>query len=146
MTRSIRKRTLLLATCVPAFMLGATVSAIGQSIPQSGVQIPVPELGGEYAPKGLPLGQFRLFPTLGVVFDYDDNIYRTQTGTKSDTFFEISPRAALESQWAQHYLVLKGGFTDYAYNHYDKESRLDWDLAGEGRIDVQRGTQIAGGV
>ena len=61
MTTSIRKRTLLLATCVPAFMLGATVSAIGQSIPQSGVQIPVPELGGEYAPKGLPLGQFRLF-------------------------------------------------------------------------------------
>jgi len=146
MTRSIRKRTLLLATCVPAFMLGATMSAIGQSIPSTGVAIPAPELGAEYAPKGLPMGQFRLFPTLGVTFDYDDNVYRTQTNTKADTFFEVSPRVALQSEWTQHYLALKGGLTSYSYNSFNKEDRVDWDAGAEGRADIQRGTFLAGGV
>src|SRR5215467_2839412 len=99
--KRFRGRTLLLASCAPAFLLGATISTLAQSIPQSGVNAPS-DVPDEYAPKGLPLGAFRMFPTLDVAMDYDDNIYRLDTNKKGDLFWELSPRFALQSQWSQH--------------------------------------------
>ncbi len=39
-----------------------------------------------YDAKGIPLGGFRLFPSLDVVGTYDDNVFRLPTG-QSDYFF-----------------------------------------------------------
>ena len=136
--KGFRSRTLLLASCAPAFLLGATISTLAQSIPQSGVNAPS-DLPDEYAAKGLPLGVFRMFPTLDAGMDYDDNIYRLDVNKKGDLFWDISPRFALQSQWAQHYLVLRGGGTGYVYDSLTHENRFDWDVDGEGRIDIQRG-------
>jgi len=133
-----------LASCGPAFLLGATISSLAQSVPQSGIVAPS-DLPDEYAPKGLPLGAFRMFPTLETAMDYDDNIYRLDVNKKGDLFWEVSPRFALQSQWAQHYLVIRGGGTGYLYDTLTHENRIDWDADGEGRIDIQRGYAIYGG-
>jgi len=119
-------------------------SSWAQGIPTSGVT-PTPPAYPEYAPKGLPLGAFRLFPTLELALDSDDNVFRVNNGAKGDTFFEITPRLALQSQWSRHYVTLRGGATDYQYNKYTSENRVDWDVDGEGRIDVSQGTAIYGG-
>jgi hypothetical protein len=144
MTKNSFVKTLLLASCAPAFLLGATIGSLAQSIPQSGVQ-PPSDLPDEYAPKGLPLGAFRLFPTLDAAMNYDDNVYKVDVNKKGDLFWELSPRAALQSQWSQHYLVLRAGGTGYVYDSLTHENRIDWDLDGEGRIDIQRGYAIYGG-
>jgi len=91
------------------------------------------------------MGAFRLFPTLELAFDTDDNIFRLNNNQQSDTFFEITPRLALQSQWARHYFTLRGGSTIYEYSSHDSESRVDWDIDGEGRIDVSQGVAIFGG-
>jgi len=126
-------------------------SVWAQSIPQSGVTppqtgaTPSPSFVPEYAPKGLPLGAFRLYPALELAFDSDDNVFRVNNGMKGDTFFEITPRLALQSQWARHYLTLRGGATDYIYSQFSSESRVDWDVDAEGRVDVSQGIGIYGG-
>ena len=144
MKRTLQRKALLLATCVTAYALGAAVSVWAQGIPASGIT-PAPPAVPEYAPKGLPLGAFRLFPTLEVGFNSDDNIYRTNANTKADTFWEIIPRVALQSQWSRHYFTLRGGATAYEYNNYSSESRVDWDVSGEGRIDLSQGTAVYAG-
>src|SRR5258706_12367862 len=115
-----------------------------QAIPQR-AQPPTPPAIPEYAPKGLPLGAFRLFPTLELAFDVDDNVFRLNSAPKSDTFFEITPRLALQSQWARHYLALRGGATPYEYNRSSRETRVDWDVDTDGRIDIVQGTALFGG-
>jgi hypothetical protein len=142
--KSFQRKALLLATCVSAYALGAFVSVWAQSVPQSGVT-PAPPSLPDYAPKGLPLGAFRLFPTLEVAFDADDNIYRTNEFAKADTFWEIIPRVALQSQWSRHYLALRGGATAYEYNNFNSESRVDWDIDADGRLDVVQGSALFGG-
>ncbi len=142
--RAFGRKSVLFATCGSAYAFGAMVSAWAQGIPQSG-QTPTPPAIPEYAPKGLPLGAFRLFPTLELAFDVDDNVFRLNSAPKSDTFFEITPRLALQSQWARHYLALRGGATAYEYNRYSSETRVDWDVDTDGRIDIVQGTALFGG-
>ena len=144
MLKGFTTKAVLFATCATAYALGAVASSWAQGVPQSGVT-PTPSPVPEYAPKGLPLGAFRLFPTLELAFDSDDNVFRLNNGQKGDTVFEITPRLALQSQWSRHYLALRGGATAYEYNKYDSESRIDWDADAEGRIDVSQGTAIFGG-
>ncbi len=142
--RAFGRKSVLFATCGSAYAFGAMVSAWAQGIPQSG-QTPTPPAIPEYAPKGLPLGAFRLFPTLELAFDVDDNVFRLNFGPKSDTFFEITPRLVLQSQWSRHYLALRGGATAYEYNRYSSETRVDWDVDTDGRIDIVQGTALFGG-
>src|SRR5262249_41699731 len=132
------KKLATTVACASA-LLASTAIATAQTAPQivvphivlgdlQNVASPPPEAqGADYAAKGLPLGAFRLFPTLDLGFDFDDNIYRTNTGEVSDTIFEFSPRAELQSNWSQHYLAVHGGLTGYEYADRTKESRVDWD-------------------
>ncbi len=100
---------------------------------------------GPYDAKGLPLGGFRLFPTLGLDANYDDNVYRTQTGTKSDYYFLENPAFMLQSQWSRHELDLYAGYSAYQYSSRSSEDHNDWNVGGDGRLDVLRGIDLMGG-
>jgi hypothetical protein len=98
----------------------------------------------EYDAKGIPLGGFRLFPTLDLSTAYDDNVRRLEDG-ESDWYFEESPAFRLQSQWGRHFLELYSGANNYDYTKATGLNLTDWDMGGDGRLDVIQGASIAGG-
>src|SRR5262245_56775097 len=101
-TRYFEKKSVISVVATSCFFLAGAAPAFARTVPQivvphivlgdlqNVVAPPQDAKGADYAAKGLPVGAFRLFPTLDLRLDFDDNIYRTNTGEKSDTIFEWS--------------------------------------------------------
>jgi hypothetical protein len=94
----------------------------------------------EYDAKGIPLGGFRLFPTLDLGGSYDSNILRTDTDYVDDYIFNIVPTYKIQSQWNQHMLEFYGGLNDYQYAQNTSENVTTWNAGADGRYDVTGGT------
>jgi hypothetical protein len=97
-----------------------------------------------YDAKGIPLGGFRLFPTLDISAAYDDNVRRLENG-ESDWYFLEAPTVRLESQWGRHFLELYGGANNYDYAKATSLNLTDWDVGSDGRLDVIQGASISAG-
>lgn len=95
--------------------------------------------------KGIPLGAFRLYPALEVTGSYDDNIYRTQTGTKDDFIVAEIPGFVLQSGWSRHLLELYGSFDGNQYLTHGSEDNNNWSMGGDGRLDIVRSVDLVGG-
>lgn len=105
------------------------------------VERPRPELD----PTGMPLGGFRMFPNLGVVEEYDDNIFATDSNEVDDFTTKVQPEATIASQWSRHALNLRasGDFGFYADN--TDENYEDYFAGADGRFDYNpRGYFSAG--
>jgi hypothetical protein len=98
----------------------------------------------DYAPKGLPIGAFRAFPTIYAGIFYDDNVYRVQTGTVSDVIYNFGADVNVQSNWSRHALTLSGAINDFRYGDNSSENRTDWRVGAEGRADVARGIALNG--
>ena len=96
-----------------------------------------------YAAKGMPLGGFRLFPTLDITANYDDNVYLTQANTKDDYFFRETPQVMLQSQWGRHEFDVYGAANLYQYTSLSEQDHTDWDAGGDGRLDILRGLDFS---
>lgn len=136
-----------------AATIAFTLPAAAQTLP-SGQQAATPIIPGETAQnapvtlegqKGIPLGGFRLFPTLELDASYDDNIYRTQSDTKSDYFFTETPGFDLQSQWSRHFVELFGNYSANQYMEHGTEDNNNGLIGGDGRLDVTRGLDLIGG-
>lgn len=90
-----------------------------------------------YDAKGIPLGGFRLFPTLDLSESYDDNIFRQPDGD-DDFFFKASPMLYLRSEWGRHFVELYAGSETYVYSQYTDENLTDWKYGADGRYDISR--------
>lgn len=98
-----------------------------------------------YDAKGIPLGGFRLFPSLDVVGTYDDNVFRLPTG-QSDYFFVEAPTVRLTSQWGRHFFEIYGGVENYNYAKYSAQNLTDWKVGADGRLDISRAAMISSNV
>ncbi len=98
---------------------------------------------GQVEANGVPLGGFRLYPTLKLTASYDDNVYRTDGGTVSDTFFTEAPGFTLQSDWLRHDLQLFGNLTADQYASRSSENVNDWNLGGSGRLDIAKGLDLS---
>ena len=124
---------------------GLVSPAAAQYAAAGAVATAAPATEGDYAPKGLPLGGFRLFPSLQLGANYDDNIYRTDTNAKDSFYFLEQPGFTLQSQWGRHELDLYGSLGTYQYSSYSHENHTDWNVGGDGRLDILRGIDLTGG-
>jgi hypothetical protein len=96
-----------------------------------------------YDAKGIPLGGFRVYPTLDVLGTYDDNILRLSTKT-GDFYVAESPAVKLQSQWGRHFLEVYVGLNNYNYLDNSREDLTDWQIGGDGRLDIVKGSSLAG--
>lgn len=99
-----------------------------------------------FRPQGFPAGGFRIFPTLRLSTDYDDNISRSNDNGRGDGSFIIAPVVAARSNWSSHQLNADAYFRS---THYFKRTEQDHDEYGAralGRLDVMRTTKINGDV
>ncbi len=142
---SFLRRTL----AAPLVVLAATASvAAAQDTPfDRGHNEGVRERGRpEYDPPGMPVGAFRLYPTLGVAAAYDDNVFATEVNEEEDTVFILSPGARLRSDWSRHALELYANADHEEYQDLDDESTTDWRAGVDGRLDILRGFVARGGL
>lgn len=92
----------------------------------------------EYDPTGMPFGGFRLFPTVTVGVESNDNVYATQTNEQSDTILTFAPAAELRSNWSRNELNLGLGSQSREYNDLSDESTTTWHANADGRLDIRR--------
>ena len=100
----------------------------------------------DYDAKGLPLGGFRLYPTLDLGVAGDTNVYRTDTDKSGDAYFTIAPNLDLKSDWSNNLVEVTAAVAHYRYADNEKESHTDWNVGGHGRLDILRGTTLDGEV
>lgn len=96
----------------------------------------------EYDAKGLPLGAFRLFPTLDLGGGYTDNVFFTPSATNQDWFYSISPEVRLKSQWAEDSVVIYGGLQSVEYDKFSSQDVTNWNVGGSTRLVVTRDTDL----
>lgn len=97
-----------------------------------------------YDAVGIRAGSFMVYPKMDVTENYNDNIYATNTQTKSDFITTVSPDITVNSLWSRHALNLDAGVDKYWYNSNTGEDRLDWHVEGDGRLDILRDTNLTG--
>ena len=94
-------------------------------------------------PNGMPFGGFRLYPSLDVSANYDDNVYRTDTATMDDWFIKETPGLKLQSDWLRHQLDVYASLSALQYTSLTHESHVDWNLGGDGRLDILQGLDFS---
>jgi hypothetical protein len=95
-----------------------------------------------YDAKGIPLGGFRIFPTLDAFAGYDSNVYALPLAS-SDYFFVEDPAVRVQSQWGRHFLEVYGGANNYNYQNHSQLSLTDWDVGSDGRFDIMQGAAVS---
>lgn len=97
-----------------------------------------------YDAVGIHAGAFTVYPQASVTGSYDDNIYATDTNTKSDFVTKLASSMFVYSNWSRNALNFNAGVAKSYYNSHSGENRLDWNVGMDGRIDVTRDTQLNG--
>lgn len=97
-----------------------------------------------YEAIGHRAGSFMIYPRVDVGVTFDDNIYATSTDEESDTIWTVEPRVDVISNWNRHQLnaTAKVRFNEYSDN--GDESKTDYSIGANGRLDVDRNTEITG--
>lgn len=99
-----------------------------------------------YDPVGVRAGAFTVFPEASVTGTFNDNIFATDTNTESDFITTLAARVSAASNWSRHSLNLRAGLAQQLYADNNDEDRFDWDVGGDGRIDITRDTNIGAGL
>jgi hypothetical protein len=103
-------------------------------------------LDPEFLAKGIPLDVFRLFPTLNTSVNYDDNVFRQNTGEKSDVFFVENPSLVLDYATNEAHIDL---YADGTFDQYLKQTTIgdsQYDFGTKGSYLITRELQVSGNV
>ncbi|MFN3513208.1 MAG: outer membrane beta-barrel protein [Phenylobacterium sp.] len=97
-----------------------------------------------YEAVGHRLGSFMVYPRVDLGVTFDDNIFATSTDEESDTVFLIEPRVDAVSNWSRHQVsaTARARFTEYS--DWSSESRADYTVGVNGRLDVDRSLEVTG--
>jgi hypothetical protein len=139
------KRTLLAAAAATFFVMGVS-AALADPILGPDTEGVMSRPRPDYDAKGLPLGGFRLFPSLDLNVGYDDNVHRQDTPLdKGSLFYEEVPSIRLQSDWSRHELDLYANMDAIQYTTLSDDSQTNYTFGGDGRLDITRGSDLAGG-
>jgi hypothetical protein len=101
---------------------------------------------GEAAPEnvpadselGIPLGSFRLFPTLDLRVGYDSNVFATQNQPTGSAYEGIRPSLDVKSDWNNHMLNF-GAYGAFGfYNNAASQNYQNFGFSTDGRLDIYR--------
>lgn len=98
----------------------------------------------DYEAIGIKTGGFTLYPRVTVEAVHDDNIYATATDEESDVIWRVKPEVAVRSNWSRHSLGAFASASINRYSDFDTEDSEEYTLGANGRLDVERGSYLAG--
>jgi hypothetical protein len=96
-----------------------------------------------YAPLGVRVGAFDLFPAVELIGGYDTNPGQVQNG-KAAWLYTVAPELRAQSNWSRHELKadLRGSYTGYNPDQTPTLSRPYVNGKVDGRIDVTGQTRV----
>ncbi len=95
-----------------------------------------------FAPLGIRVGSFLLFPELSAEMVYSDNIFLESANPVSDWALEFTPRLLVLSDWSRHSLTgTISGVRSY-YERFESENEETFSAALSGQIDIRRNTNL----
>ncbi len=96
-----------------------------------------------FAPAGVGVGAFDVYPAIELRGGYDSNPNATEGGDGA-AVYSIAPEVKIESVWARHSLKadLRGSYSGYSPDSSPTLSRPYFNGKVDGRIDVTRDTKI----
>jgi hypothetical protein len=97
----------------------------------------------DYEAAGQKTGGFTVYPRVTVDLEHNDNIYAVAAGKTDDTIWRVKPEVAIRSDWSRHALGFFAGANVIRYTDNDTENAEEYTLAGNGRIDIDRGSNVA---
>ena len=142
-----------------AFSLGALAAGIfsacmlcvmpsfAQQNDPGAVTSPVPSVPPSATPEnaphteelGMPLGSFRLYPTLDLRAGYDSNVFAQPAGQQVSSAYEaIRPSLDLRSDWSNHMLNFNAYGAFGFYNNASTQNYQNFGVLTDGRFDIQR--------
>lgn len=98
----------------------------------------------DYEAIGVKTGGFTVFPRVTFSATRDDNIYATATDEESDTIWRVKPEVAVRSNWSRNALGAFASATINRYSDFGTEDTEEYTLGANGRLDLQRGSNISG--
>lgn len=124
-----------------AWTVLATLPAAGQTVPEGvgAADRPRPE----YAPVGVRLGAFFLYPSLTLDAGYTDNVFAVADGKSKDGLFTIEPRLRLQSNWGRHALKLTSYSSSRRFIDNGGENATDAGIEGNGEYDITRTFKVS---
>lgn len=98
-----------------------------------------------FDPVGIPLGSWRLYPSIAADAGYESNLFGDGDDPTSAPFVELRPAAALEAtpSWGQLRLDASGRFTRFIGHSQANETAFA--VAGYARYDLDSDTGLEGG-
>ncbi|MBL6934974.1 MAG: outer membrane beta-barrel protein [Alphaproteobacteria bacterium] len=82
------------------------------------------------------VGSFTLMPSIEVKRQWVRNIFRLETGVKSDRILVLTPAADLRSEWGRHSLNVHGDISWGIHDRQDGENYLDFNTTGDLKLDI----------
>jgi hypothetical protein len=101
------------------------------------------EVEDPYAPVGVRVGSFDLYPAVELIGGYDSNPGEAPNG-KGAALYTVAPELRAQSDWSRHELKadLRGSYTGYSPDQEPSLSRPNFNGRIDGRIDVTRTTHV----
>lgn len=137
-------KTSVLLSVLGAFAMPSVAAAQSRNAAIGSEAVAVtnrPQTG--YEAIGIPLGSFRLFPTVAASAGYDDNLYASSRLKVSDGFVSLVPKATLRSQWARHSLNVVADGLVRRYFSQKSENYEQYGIAVNGQVDVGPRTTVS---
>lgn len=101
------------------------------------------DIDDPYAPLGVHVGAFALFPAVELIGGYDTNPGHAAAG-KGALLYAVAPELQARSNWSRHALNadLRGSYSGYSPDTTPTLSRPFVDGKANGRIDITKTTRI----
>jgi hypothetical protein len=99
--------------------------------------VPVPgDTEDPYAPLGLRLGSFRLFPAIEGFLGYTNNVFADPNDPAGGSYYRIVPELEVISDWIRHELRAFVSVDHESFFDYSGETTTGIDSELEGRLDI----------
>lgn len=96
----------------------------------------IPEETDPYAPLGLRIGTFRLFPAIEAFIGHSDNVFTSSRDPVAGGYYRLQPELGLESDWSRHLLRGFVAVDHESFFNQSSETTTAFDAELEGRLDI----------
>jgi len=89
-----------------------------------------------YAPLGIRLGAFRLFPAIEAFIGHASNVFDSSSNPQSGGYYRLAPEIEFQSDWVRHELRGSASVDHQAFFDFSGETTTAVDAELEGRFDI----------
>lgn len=100
----------------------------------------------DFEAAGQKAGGFTVYPRVTVDLEHNDNIYAVAAGKTKDEIWRVKPELAVRSDWSRHALGFFAGGNVIRYGDKSDENAEEFTLSANGRVDIERGSNLTGSV